>query len=129
MTTLSHKIRTIGPLTLDMASCKVSNGDRSARLTLRPASVLAVLMIAYRENRPASHQEMQQVVWGGHAVSDFGNVLRQHITTVRRRLEEVGFDASKMIVNHHGVAYQLHHPVRRDTAARSSANQHAQVSA
>ena len=77
-------VLTSGPITLDLASYRVTKADRQVHLTPKEFELLHVLM--QHAGKPLSHHKLLSTVWG----AEYGNereYLRTYISQLRRKLE------------------------------------------
>ncbi len=99
---------TLGPLTIFPGSYQIQVGDQSLDLT--PTEFDLLLYLAAHRGRVVPCYELVREV-RGYTVdeSEAREVIRPHISNLRRKLERVGQDPD-LIVNVRGVGYRLSEP-------------------
>ncbi|HYO88343.1 MAG TPA: response regulator transcription factor [Candidatus Limnocylindrales bacterium] len=95
----------LGPLTIYPGRYQISVGDRPIDLT--PTEFDLLLYLAAHRGRVVSCHELVREV-RGYAVdeSEAREVIRPHVSNLRRKLKQAGHDAD-LIVNVRGIGYRL----------------------
>ncbi|MCC6436831.1 MAG: response regulator transcription factor [Acidimicrobiales bacterium] len=98
----SSPVLTVGPLSLDVTSRRVSVGDRSVELTAREFAVLEYL--AHRPGAVVSKSELLQHVWEQVETTD-PNVVEVYVGYLRRKID-TGLQ-EPLLVTVRGAGYRL----------------------
>jgi two-component system alkaline phosphatase synthesis response regulator PhoP len=101
----SSSVMVLGPLVIYPGRYQISVGDRPIDLT--PTEFDLLLYLAAHRNRVVSCHELVHEV-RGYAVdeSEAREVIRPHVSNLRRKLKSAGQDAD-IIVNVRGIGYRL----------------------
>lgn len=102
---VSDNVMVLGPLTIYTSRYQISVGDKPINLT--PTEFDLLLYLAAHRGRVVSCHELVREV-RGYAVdeAEAREVIRPHVSNLRRKLKEAGQDAD-VIVNVRGIGYRL----------------------
>jgi DNA-binding response OmpR family regulator len=102
---VSDNVMILGPLTIYTSRYQISVGDKPINLT--PTEFDLLLYLAAHRGRVVSCHELVREV-RGYAVdeAEAREVIRPHVSNLRRKLKEAGQDAD-VIVNVRGIGYRL----------------------
>lgn len=101
-------VMTLGPLTIYPGRYKISIEGKSIDLT--PTEFDLLLYLAAHRGRVVSCHELVREVRGyGVEESEAREVIRPHVSNLRRKLKECG-DYEDLIVNVRGIGYRLNNP-------------------
>lgn len=98
-------VMTLGPLTIFLGRYKISIDDQSIELT--PTEFDLLLYLAAHRGRVVSCHELVREVRGyGVDEAEAREVIRPHVSNLRRKLKECG-DYEDLIINVRGIGYRL----------------------
>jgi two-component system alkaline phosphatase synthesis response regulator PhoP len=101
----TNSVMTLGPLTIYPGRYQIAVGDRPIDLT--PTEFDLLLYLAAHRGRVVSCHELVREVRGyGVDESEAREVIRPHVSNLRRKLKQAGQDAD-LIVNVRGIGYRL----------------------
>lgn len=102
---LANSVMTLGPLTIYPGRYQIAVGDRPIDLT--PTEFDLLLYLAAHRGRVVSCHELVREVRGyGVDETEAREVIRPHVSNLRRKLKSAGQDAD-VIVNVRGIGYRL----------------------
>lgn len=102
---LSNTVMTLGPLTIYPGRYQIAVGERPIDLT--PTEFDLLLYLAAHRGRVVSCHELVREVRGyGVDESEAREVIRPHVSNLRRKLKSAGQDAD-IIINVRGIGYRL----------------------
>jgi two-component system OmpR family response regulator len=93
---------TLGGLTIDLESQRISSGENAARLSRTEFDLLRLLVLRPDEVLP--RPEILDTVWGSAAHID-PNIVDQYVSYLRKKLESIGSDVR--IVTARGVGFRI----------------------
>ncbi len=101
----SNSVMTLGPLTIYPGRYQIAVGERPIDLT--PTEFDLLLYLAAHRGRVVSCHELVREVRGyGVDETEAREVIRPHVSNLRRKLSQAGQDAD-LIVNVRGIGYRL----------------------
>ena len=92
-----------GPFELDPVRGRLRYGDTEVALTEREVEILAILLA--RPNRTVSADEIIERGWGKDADSRYLQILRRHVSNIRRKLEAT--EAAQSVRTVRGAGYRF----------------------
>jgi len=102
---MSNNVMTLGPLTIYPGRYEISVADH--RIDLTPTEFDLLLYLAAHRGRVVSCHELVREVRGyGVDESEAREVIRPHVSNLRRKLKGAGQDAD-IVVNVRGIGYRL----------------------
>jgi DNA-binding response OmpR family regulator len=102
---VNNAMMTLGPLTIYPGRYQIAVGDRPIDLT--PTEFDLLLYLAAHRGRVVSCHELVREVRGyGVDETEAREVIRPHVSNLRRKLKQAGQDAD-LIINVRGIGYRL----------------------
>jgi len=99
-------------LVLNLTACEISKEDAHARLTRSEVVLLRVLL--ENSGSPVSAETLSHEVWDYQVAGD-ANFIQQHISRLRRKLQQIGVE--DLIETVYGVGYRVSLPALSGSAS------------